>query len=205
MISSRYAIPVILLLFLALIPTLIHTYAGAELDDGKSVAVVEKGLNGFISEPYGRHRQEWVDEMFKSQDWFERVYTHPGKNDVRLFVARSYDHKRLYHHPELGLSYGSNLEQQGTVRLTGGQDIPVHLYNQVDGLGFAGYVLLYDDEFVEDPISHQIKNTLALLVSARKPLTLFYISGSYEKPGVDFRETPAAAILAAAIQDFMEE
>ncbi len=205
MISSRYAVPVILFLVLASIPTLIHTYAGATLEDGKTVADIRSELNGFTSAPYGRHGQEWVDDMFKSEDWFERIYTSPDRGDFRLFVARSYDHKRLYHHPELGLSYGSNLEREGIVRLTGQSDIPVHLYNQADGLGFAGYVLLYGDEFVEDPISHQIKNTLVLLVSPRKPLTIFYISGSYETPSMDFTETPAASILAVAIQDFLDK
>lgn len=202
MISLRYAFPVLILLALASIPTVIHTYVQAKSDSGKSVTLIPEVLNGYASKPYARHNAEWVDSMFKSNDWFERIYQSPGESDVRLFVARSYDHKRLYHHPELGLSHGRDLESAGVVALPGKDNILVHLYNHVNGQEFVGYVLLYQGDYVDSPITHQIRNALGQLVSARKPMIIFYVSGYYAEAENEFVQTPAASILSAAIRDF---
>jgi hypothetical protein len=202
MISSRYAFPALVLLVLASIPTVIHTYVGAKSDSGESVTLIPEVLNGWTSRPYNRHNAEWVNGMFRSSDWFERIYMIPGQADVRLFVARSFDHKRLYHHPELGLSHGSNLGSASLVTLPEEAEIPVYLYKQENGNEFVGYVLLYEGDYIDSPITHQIRNALGQLISARKPMTLFYVSGSFAESEKEFQQTPAASILAAAIRDY---
>jgi hypothetical protein len=204
MISPRYSLAVILLLLIALIPTVIHTYVGAKSDDGKSVKLVPEVLNGWSSTPYSRHKAKWVNDMYGSNDWLERIYASPGKTDIRLFVARSYDHKRLYHHPELGLSHGKKLEREGIVVLPGEESIPVHLHNEADGDEFVAYVLLYEGGYIESPIAHQLQNVFGQLVSSRKPMTMFYVSGRYAKGNDEFLQTPAANILEAAIKKFGE-
>ena len=74
MISSRYSLPVVLLLILALLPTIIHSYLGSEYDDGKSVHSIPTVLAGFSSEPYLRHKDPWVKSQYGSEDWIERIY-----------------------------------------------------------------------------------------------------------------------------------
>jgi hypothetical protein len=202
MISLRYSVAVVLLLLIALIPTVIHTYVGAQSDDGKSVSLVPDVLNGWTSTPYSRHKAKWVEDMYGSSDWLERIYTSPEKTDVRLFVARSYDYKRLYHHPELGLSHGKKLEREGIVVLPGEERIIVHLYNELDNDGFVAYVLLYEEGYIESPIAHQLQNVFRQLVSARKQMTIFYVSGRYANGEGKFVQTPAASILTTAIRDF---
>ena len=87
MISTRYAISVILLLVLALIPTIIHSYIDATIDDGKSVNNIALTLNNFTSVPTKRNAQ-WGMDIFGSNDWFERDYQDEQYNAFLLFVAR---------------------------------------------------------------------------------------------------------------------
>lgn len=201
MISSRYAPLVILLLVLPLIPTVIHNYLELKTDDGKSVGKIDATLNNFTSESTHRHAR-WGKDTFDSDDWIERIYTDKRGHKVQLFAARSYDHKRLYHHPELAVSYGSDLRSEKNKVLPGPLEIPVNLLRNSNGYGFIAYAFLYDGKFIKDPIAHQIKDSLNLLVSARKPMTLFYVSDSDAAPGTAFHDTPAAVILSEAIDSF---
>src|SRR5664280_2539690 len=102
MISARYALPVAFVLMLALIPTVIHSYLGLKTDDGLSVKNIKPVLDNFYSIPTNR-QPGWGEVTFGSEDWIERIYTDEQGKSLRLFVGRSYDHKRLYHHPELAL------------------------------------------------------------------------------------------------------
>ena len=47
MTSARYALPVALVLMLALIPTVIHSYLGLKTDDGLSVKNIKSVLDNF--------------------------------------------------------------------------------------------------------------------------------------------------------------
>jgi hypothetical protein len=202
MISSRYALPVILMISLALVPTVIHSYMQARVDDGKITANISTTLNGMSSQPFTRHNAEWVKGMFDSEDWIERIYRTDSGNKTRLFVARSYDHKRLYHHPELGLSHGSDLSSEGVVELPGETKMPVHLLRNSNRQGLVAYVLLYDGRFIRDPLKHQIGDSLKLLVSPRRPMTMFYIDAGDSSAKQEFAGTTSARLLTAAIRSF---
>ena len=52
MISARYALPVALVLMLALIPTVIHSYLGMKTDDGLSVKNIKPELGNFNSDTH---------------------------------------------------------------------------------------------------------------------------------------------------------
>ncbi|MCL7421355.1 MAG: hypothetical protein M8364_10685 [Methylobacter sp.] len=201
MISSRYAPIVALLLVLPLIPTIIHSYLELKTDDGKSVAQIDLVLNNFTSQPTSRN-PGWGMDVFGTEDWIERVYTDKQGHKVQLFAARSYDHKRLYHHPELAVSYGRDLRREKNVVLTGTRDIPVNLLRNSNGYGFVAYAFLYDGKFIDDPIIHQLMDSLNLLVSARNPITLFYVSDTDTAPSAAFNSTNAAMILSEAIDSF---
>lgn len=202
MVSSRYSPIVLLLLLLALVPTIIHSYIKAKTDDGITVNNLIPIIDGFSSEPYTRHNDEWVKAMFDSEDWVERVYNAPDGVKIRLFMTRSYDHKRLYHHPELGLSHGGDYKSVGVVMLSGQPKVPVHLFRHSNGSGLVAYALLFDGKFIENPVLHQISDSLTQLVSASRPMTLFYVTDSNSSNNLEFNRTSAALVLRAAIESF---
>lgn len=204
MISTRYALPVAVILMLALIPTLIHGYLGMKTDDGLSATNINPVLDNFTSTPTNR-QPGWGEDAFGCDDWIERTYTDEQGKSIRLFVGRSYDHKRLYHHPELALSYAKDLMSTGQIRLPGQPDIPVNLLHNDMRPNMAAFVLLYDGKFIDNPISHQVRDSLKQLISAGKPMTLFYIADDNAPKDTAFNKTPAASLLEKAIKDFMAQ
>ena len=202
MISSRYALPVVFILILALLPTVIHSYLGMKTDDGLSVTKINPVLGSFTSTPTNR-QPGWGEDAFGCDEWIERIYTDERGKPLRLFVGRSYDHKRLYHHPELALSYAKDLKSVGQIHLPGQPAIPVTLLHNDTRPNMAAFVLLYDGKFIDNPISHQVGDSLKQLVSPRKPMTLFYIADDNASKDTAFSRTPAASLLEKAINDFM--
>lgn len=202
MISSRYALPVILLLALALIPTVIHSYFKLLIDDGRSVENIPLSFSDFLSKPNNQLNDRRVNGIFGSKDWIDRTYVNSSGVRIRLFVARSFDYKRLYHHPELGLSSGTDLRSEGVLMLHRKPEMPIHLFQNNDGRGQAGYVLLHEGDFIKEPLLYQISNALKQLVSARKAMTLFYVSSSNDPENIDFSDTSAAFILGESVKSF---
>lgn len=201
MISLRFAPAVVVIAAVALIPTVIHSYWGLTIDDGLRVSAIPEVLAGARSKPTDR-KARWVEANLASTDWFERTYT-VGAQDVRLFVARSYDAKRLYHHPELALLRGTEAEPAGRARLPGRPEVPIHVLNtsRAGRNGSAVYALLYEGRYVENPVLFQIKTSAKLLFSGRKPMTLFLASDSAGSSR-QIDKAPAVAVLTAAIQAF---
>ncbi|GAB4254176.1 MAG: hypothetical protein Kow0065_00920 [Methylomicrobium sp.] len=204
MLSTRYSLLVAFALSLALIPTVIHNYLGLTTEDGRAVRHIAVRLGAFDSHPTQRN-PNWGEITFGSNDWFERHYQDQHGRLVRLFAARAYDHKRLYHHPELALSYGGDFEDQGIVILKEASGLPVKLLRNRNGRGLVAYALHYDDQFIDHPIRHQLKESLELLISPRKPITLFYVSDNDTPKHVDFKDTPAARLLKSAVDDFLTQ
>jgi len=201
MISSRYLLPLLFLFGVALVPTAIHQYLGLEEDDGRRVAAIPTELTGLRAHPTDR-RRAWGEATFGARDWFERIYEGRGRH-IRLFVGRSYDQKRIYHHPEIALSRGAELRPATLKELKGG--VPVHLMREEDGRGVAAYVLLYDGRFIVDPVGHQLRTAFWQLFHPRKPMTLFYVVDPELPVTAPFEESAAARILREAIDRFREQ
>lgn len=201
MVSSRFAVPTLVMLVLAIVPTVIHSYRGALVHDGLSVAAIPTVLDGFPSTPTSR-RADWVKERLDSDDWTERRYQ-VASEEVRLFVGRSYDAKRLYHHPELALVRNMNTRPVGTVLVDSRPDVRLHVLrtSRDERRGVAVYALLHDGRFVGNPILFQLLTSAELLVSGRKPMTLFLASDLAGSPEA-LNEAPAARVLLAAIAAF---
>jgi len=206
MISSRFGVAVSILLALAIVPTVIHGYVGARADDGLVTGTIDTTLGGLTSEPT-RRRAAWVTEIFDSDDWIERRYRAPDGAEALLFVARSYDLKRLYHHPELAVLYGIDLKEGGTVPLPGMPDVPVHLLtNRIENRnGLGAYTLLYDGRFIENPIALQLRTSWELLFTPRRPMTLFLVYDRDLPPVASFQESPGAIVLEGAIHSFLSQ
>ena len=201
MISPRYAPALAVLLAIALIPTVIHVYAGLEEDDGQATGQVPTELAGFSSHPTDR-RKAWGRATFDSYDWFERSYE-KGRIRVRLFVGRSFNQKRLYHHPEIALSRGADLEEERIVTLPGEAQMPVHLLPYRSGDGVAAYVLVYGGRFVADPVANQLGDAIRQLFNPRRPMTLFYVVQEGVPEQTPFARTAAAEVLVNAVHAFL--
>ncbi|HBA67090.1 MAG TPA: hypothetical protein DCZ48_13120 [Methylococcaceae bacterium] len=204
MLSARYALPVSLILSVALIPTVIHNYFGSTDLDSRSVQAIEQELGRFSSHPTKRN-PNWGELTFGASEWIERSYQDGVSRPVRLFAARAFDHKRLYHHPELALSYGGDFDNQGLIILPGEPRIPVRILRSRSGKGLVAYALHYQDRFIDNPILHQIQESLKLLISPRKPITLFYVSDAHTPVDQDFQDTPTAMLLQKTIADFLAQ
>ncbi|PKM12350.1 MAG: hypothetical protein CVV13_05515 [Gammaproteobacteria bacterium HGW-Gammaproteobacteria-3] len=204
MITFRYAPLVTLVLILALIPTVIHSYLGLVAADGRQVKNIPTELVGAHARATQRS-SNWGEDTFNCFDWFERIYHDPQGNAARLFVGRSYDHKSLYHHPELTLSYGNDFNLKQRVLLAGSPEIPLKLLSHKAKPGIAAYALLSEDQFIDDPIRHQIKSSLKALIKPRQALTLFYVAQANVDQATSFDQTLAARTLRQAIAEFRKQ
>ena len=202
MISTRYNRPLLIIIMLALIPTIIHSYLDLKTNDNLSTHQINPILGSFVSKPTQR-KPEWGEDTFACYDWIERNYTNQQGKSVRLFVGRSYDHKRLYHHPELVLSYGKELKMLQEMQYAAQPKIPVKLLANETRPVIAAYALLYDKQFVENAITHQLKSSIIQLITPRKPMTLFYVEAQNTSAKSIFTETDAAFVLESAIKDFL--
>lgn len=200
MITTRYAAATALVLAFALVPTVIHSYLGLTIDDGVAVRSIPMTIDGMTSTPTAR-RQEWVAQRFQTAEWIERVYQVDGR-EVTLFAARSYDAKRLYHHPELALLRGTQTKPAGIARVASAPHIPLHVVRtgRITGeKGVAVYALLADGTFVENPIAYQLRSSARLVVSGRTPMTLVMatdLAGDKNR----LEEAPATRLLLAALR-----
>ena len=206
MLSRRFALPIAILLGLVLVPTITHSYLGATVDDGKVTEAVDSTLAGLTSRSTDRNAG-WVKRTFDSDDWIERRYTGPNGSSVLLFVARSYDLKRLYHHPELAVLYGNDFDDGGIANLPNHPEVWVRQLKRRAGAGErpAAYALLYDGEFVDNPIALQLRTSFELMVQPRKPMTLFMVLDEHARSGAPFESSQAAAVLGDAITSFFSQ
>ena len=201
MISPRFAPAVALIAVFALIPTVIHSYRGLTIDDGLTVRSIPETLAGMPSTPTARKNQ-WVESNLSSRDWFERTYK-VGRSDVRLFAARSFDAKKLYHHPELAVLRGLEPESAGKDHLPGRPDIPIEVLTTSDRgrRGIAVYALSYGGEYIDNPILFQLSVSRELVFGGRRAMTLFMASDLAGSPR-QLDKAPAVTVLRAALEAF---
>lgn len=200
MISTRFVPIICALLAMALVPTVIHSYANTRVIDDRTTAAIPASLAGYDGTPSGRNAT-WGRRRFESHDWIERIYR--SKDDqVKLSVIRSYDAKALYHHPELAVSNDSSWVRSEGRRFAQRPDIPVRVLFADSG-PVALYVLHYGERFVEDPIAFQLRSAGELLFRGRQAMTLFFLTD--ERPaGRDIEALPGLAVVWMAIDRFTD-
>ena len=200
--SSRYAPALIVALIVSLVPTIIHSYVGLVVTDGRTAATIPATLLAYSSSPTKRSAT-WGSSHFESNDWFEREYVANGDNVV-LTVVRSYDLKALYHHPELAVAYHeAKFDRASTETPADRPDVPVHVLTDREAGPVALYVLHYGDRFIADPIRFQLRTAGELLFTGRKPMTLFFVLDEAPPSGVTPLELPATRLLFEAIDQFV--
>ena len=200
--SPRYATPVALVLLLALLPTAIHSYVGLRVEDHLTTAGIPTTLEGFVGTKTSR-RDNWGERRFDATDWTERTYF-AGSQEVRLLVARSFDLKKLYHHPELAATDGIDLRPMGLTPLGDGLG-SVHALSSTDNgrRQLALYALVYDGVLIEDPVWFQLRTAGKLLITGRKQMTLFFAHQVDVPENQAAQETAAATVLKAAVTAFV--
>jgi hypothetical protein len=188
-ISTHYAPAVTILLALALIPTIRNSYVDAHVTDGRSTQSIPTVLAGQTGGATDRGTG-WAKTSLAAEDAIERRYG----PDITLFAARSFDAKRLYHHPELAVAYGRSYLASGSRPAAARPEVVVHWLTG-DNV-WALYVLAYGDTFVADPIRFELRRALTNLVRPREPMTLFFVHGRGQPPPL------GEAVLLAAVDSF---
>jgi hypothetical protein len=176
------------LLALALVPTIRHGYLGyveaAPKVTGAALPSALTGTTGVVrtSPP------AWMPDTFSEDSSAEASYDVTGVGRLTLVVARGYDLKKLYHHPELGVLRGHSFEPARQATLAGGDPVFV-LENRADQQQSAVYALIYDDVWVGNPYLLQASSAVTSLWARRRPLTLVFVHGPVLKDG-----EPTAAV-----------
>ena len=202
MIAARYLPAVCVLVALALVPTLIHSYSPDVAVDGRGTEAIPVSLAGYTGVASSRDAA-WGQRRFGSDDWIERDYR-SGTDEVRLTVVRSFDPKTLYHHPELAIAYSTSFVGEEIKRMPAEPAIPVHRLKPNAGVEALGmYVLHYDDQFVENPMLFQIQTAGELLFSGRKPMTIFFALDPRAPEDGNIETSGASRVLFAAIASFL--
>jgi hypothetical protein len=202
MISSRYLPALSVLLVLPLVPTFIHSYAGATESDTRVVASALGSVAGYRTMPTSRG-PDWAKENFETDDWLERRYVSDA-DDVVVTVVRSYNLKTLYHHPELACAYGTAFDRYEVTRFVQRPDVPVHVLQASIGRhATAYYVLNYGERFIEHPIRFQLETAGQLLFSPRRPMSLFFAHDAVTAANLtDSANVEAVSLLFEAIDRY---
>ena len=205
MIDTRYVLPVILLFCLAAVPTVIHGYRGLLVEDGYQTSAIPMNLAQTVGKPVNRP-DAWIQDTYGSSDWLERDHRFPDGALVRLFVARSHDAKKLYHHPELGVLHGNAFEWAGRERFNTRPEMPVTiLRGELGSPGIVFYALLSDGDFIDNPYTHQLRMSLSMLTSGRQATTLFMASDLSHPPHAPPQSSKALKVLNAAVDAFLSQ
>jgi hypothetical protein len=199
MIAGRHLALLSSLLGLACVPTVLHSYVGVTVNDGRSVEAVPRRLSGLDSRPAGRPAA-YVMNAYGTTDFIERHYG----SSLTLFVARGYDSKRLYHHPELGIAHGDPYERVVVRRSSTRPHIPLFVLESASDKASV-YALLHEDQFIEDPIRFQLRNALTLLFRPKSPMTLFFVRSRTASAPLTPNTPTAEALLLAAIDSFVAQ
>jgi len=201
----RYARLTLVLVLVALIPTVVNSYLGSVEDTGPGIdATVPTSLLGLPSSPTGR-REASMQRNFAPTDWIERRYA-LGDTEVTLVVARSFDMKRLYHHPELAVASGMNYRAPRLETLPAeGGDLHAHVL-EGENTGLVAYTLLYGDATIARPLLFQLQVAPELLLRGRRPMTLVLALDRNHVPrdGDDVTEAPAVAMLRPVVEALRE-
>jgi hypothetical protein len=186
-ICARHAWATAVVLLAAAVPTVLNVYRRpAELAPGSLEATLGDALGAF--EP-GRRKAETIGEHFGARDFVTRQY-----GAVELFAARSWDGKKLFHFPELALTYGR--------AATAVRDVPgarVIEFAQAGEVRVAAYALLYGDRPVAEPIRFYFSILPERFVGRREPMTLVYVQADTARGGEAALQEELRDVLARAV------
>ncbi|AMY10067.1 hypothetical protein LuPra_03295 [Luteitalea pratensis] len=177
MISRRHVWPLIFASLLALLPTMQRGYVGGVDSVEKVTSARLPGEVAGVASVDKQRTGGWMANTYGADSWAERTYQVPGKGDVGLFVARGFDMKKLYHHPELGVLRGRTFAPADTMALSDKPDQIVHVLQSASSQESAVYALIHDGRWVDNPYALQLSSAVTTLWTGPKPLTLVFAYG----------------------------
>jgi hypothetical protein len=187
MLSARFAWAVAALLAFAAVPTVLNVYRPPP---ALAPGALDARLAAF-GEP-GPRKAEWVRETFGAEDFATRRC---GPHE--LFAARAWDGKKLFHFPELALTYACTAT---AVRdLPGDPPVRVLEFGQGQEARIAAYALLYGRRGVARPIPFHLSILPELFLGRREPMTLLYVQGEAPAGREHALEEDLRALLARAV------
>jgi hypothetical protein len=179
-IATRHTWLVAGLLLLALVPTYFNIYRQPPaLEPGALAVAIPVDLEGYREAAPGRHDAGWAAAHFASHDFVERTYR-VGTLELELFAARTYDAKKLFHFPELALTYGRSVTAERKEEIdVAGRTVPVRVleFRQRATVRRSASALFFGREPVRDPMRFLLRSLPALFVGQREPMTLIYVQG----------------------------
>lgn len=196
--SARYVTSTLVLLLLALVPTIVNSYVGRQVVESPRLAdVIPATLDGRSSTPTQR-KASTIRREFASEDWVERAYASGGQSPVTVLAVRSYDMKRVYHHPELAVTD----REYATARLVQVESpagpVDVHVLPGMTS-GQAAYALVYRGRTVGSPYLFQIRVAPELLLTGQRPLTLLFAEDPAADASAAPDQSPAVQAVVAAV------
>ncbi|MHC4548190.1 MAG: hypothetical protein ACYTEZ_05375 [Planctomycetota bacterium] len=208
MISHRYAWPAAALLLVAFVPTLLNVYRQPPpLEAGALAAAIPADLARFEMTGPGKHqdRPGWVEENYAARDFFERKYR-GDLPELEVFAARTYDGKKLFHFPELALTYGRSATavRTGELRVADGT-VPVRRieFRRPDSVRVAASALFYGKRSVDRPVAFLFKILPELFLGRREPMTLIYVQGEAPPAAAAVLAEEVDGLLAASAEAFL--
>jgi hypothetical protein len=177
--SRRYALHAVALLLVPLFPVAIHSYGRYDTDDCANVQAL---LGPVAIEGAEDTRGAWMKRVFSAVQWKEASLPPAGSSaQFKTSVIRSYDPKKLYHHPESGLIQKASLNSRGTESIEiNSESIPIQrvYYAAADRATIVAYMLVYGSRPVANPYVAQFTALARQLRRGRMPMTMFFISGT---------------------------
>ena len=186
MISARYAWAAALVLFVAAVPTTLNL---CRRPAEPLAGAIEAALGDLGPCEPGRRRAATVEETFGARDFATRQY-----GPIELFAARTYDGKKLFHFPELALSYG-----RAATAVRDADGARVLEFREPRNVHMAAYALVYGRRVVAQPIRFYLSILPELFVGRREPMTLVYVQGDAKPGGAKALEEELRALLARAV------
>lgn len=204
--SRRYALPLLALLLVALVPIAFHALVQPRADECAHPRAL---LDTDAIEGSGPARP--VDKMEPGRiAWIRgRVPLHTRRKvpPLDFAVARTYETEPLYVRPTSFLSEGF---EPGRPRVewveVDGDRLPLHWADvtATGGVGFSAYLLVYDGRPVTRLFLEQLRTAPSRLLHGATPVTLFAISGVTPENAPEIGQEPARRWLVAAWRHYRE-
>lgn len=196
--SARYVTPTLVMMVLALVPTIVNSYVGRRVVETPSLAeALPITLDGRPSSPT-RRKATTIKREFASEDWVERAYATGAEHPITVLAVRSYDMKRLYHHPELAITE-REYQAARLVQVQGpAGPVDVHVLPGMQQ-SLAAYALIYRGRTVASPYVFQLRVAPELLLTGQRPLTLVFAEDQSGSGSDAVEQSPTVRAVAAAI------
>jgi exosortase len=208
-VSARYALPLLALCALALVPVARNVYAQRRIDDCAHPVALVPGSG--IHDPERRaQREREMREQFEAFAFREgvlRARDRPDAGaDLAWSIVRTFDPKRVYYRPEYWLSgHGEAIESGIDPLDVAGRSLPLHrvrLETRGEHVHVAGYLLVYGGEPVADGMRAQLAAAPQLMLRGPRPMTLYYAQALSAPDDLEATSDALARWLAASWKQY---